>query len=379
MLTLNKTSASFFAIAAFAMSAGAASTATAGALGNLEVPIVSLGAITSLTENLQNGISSPIGKLIDENDCQRKIVMPEEQPPLVAGEMEVSKFTIEISGAGCPVIYSAELSGLQEPTGFTAHFKFKYVAQSAEAKAIYDIDSAEFSGELKALTLESPGGGGIEFHFNYDGQGHSQSQGAFTSLNKMTGKVLVSTGAPVRGPRSGMPSPFNLKIEGAFEDLLRFDFKKESAELKSTTVLSGFSPQSTFTVNGTNVTEAEYKGIRDLVKLPGAGDIGLGEEESTLECKAEVLRAGMSAPLASSRSCGGLKREQMEIDGVKMIFDFSSDPNYTSIRVDVCPVGATCERAERAFLPDETATYIDQLLGTYSVVTSCVEVTACVP
>ena len=360
------------------VSAGQLSEASAGALGNLETPIVSLGALTSLPENLQKGISSPIGTLIDENDCQRKIVMPEEQPPLVAGEMQVPKFTVEISGPGCPVTYMAELTGIQEPMGFTAQFKFKYAAQSAEAKALYDIDATEFVGELRAVGLQSPTGGGIEFSFKYDGKGNSQSMGPFSSLNQMNGKVAISMGGAM-GPRSGSGMPFNLKIEGGFEDLLRFDFKNESAELKSSTVFSGFAPQAVYTVNGKNVPEAEYKTIRDLVKLPGVGDIGLGEEESTLECKAEVTRAGMSVPMASSRSCGGFKKEEMDVDGLKMIFDFNSDPNYTSIRVDVCPAGAACGMSERAFLPDETATYVDQLLGTYTVTTTCAVVPVCTP
>ena len=289
--------------------------ATAPSLGNLQGPLQSLGGITSIAESLQQGKKNEITKLIDENDCQRKIVLPDEQPPLEAGDMKVSQFSVEISGPGCPVVYSMSLTGKQEPDGFTANFALKYASQSKEAKAMYDIDGAEFAGAITAKMLQAPGGngGGIEFNFKYDGKGNSQSQGAFSSLSRMGGKMLISM-VPSQG----------LKIEGGFEESLKFDFKTESATLKSVTTLAGLSPTATFEVNGKTVTADEYKTVRDLIKLPGMENSGIGGagEPSTLECKAEVFRGSdfsvsqanqwiknggtKPAALKTSRSCGGM-------------------------------------------------------------------------
>jgi hypothetical protein len=223
-------------------------------LGALQKPIESLGAITALNESILAGGNTPIAKLIDENDCQRKIVLPDEQPPLAAGDLKVARFLVEVSGPGCPVNYSMSLEGNQEPEGFTAKFNLKYQAVSAEAKKLYDVDQTNFEGSLNAKVLQVPGGqgGGVEFNFKFNGQGNSQSEGSFSSESDFVGKMLVTVGTA---------GPFNVKIDGAFAEGMKFDFKSESAELKSTTTMNGFVPTMLFEVNGKSVTEAEYKSI----------------------------------------------------------------------------------------------------------------------
>lgn len=370
----------------FSFVAISAHARTAPNLGNLKGPLQSLSGITSIAESLQKGTKNEITKLIDENDCQRKIVLPDEQPPLEAGDMKVSQFLVEISGPGCPVAYSMSLTGKQEPDGFTANFALKYASQSKEAKAMYDIDNAEFVGAITAKILQAPGGngGGIEFNFKYDGKGNSQSQGAFSSLSGMGGKMMISMGAAQ-----------GLKIEGGFEESLKFDFKTESATLKSVTTLTGLNPVATFEINGKTVTSDEYKTVRDLIKLPGMENSGIGSagDPSTLECRAEVFRGAdfsvaqanqwiknggaKPAALKTSRSCGGMSTDMDQVEKVPYTATFTADPSHTSIRVELCGAGAPCSAAERLFLPDESAAFVDELLGRYTVVTSCSVVAVC--
>lgn len=368
-------------------------TPPAPLLGDLQKPIESLGAITALNESILARSNTPIAKLVDENDCQRKIVLPDEQPPLTAGDLKVARFLIEVSGPGCPVAYSMSLEGQQEPEAFTAKFSLKYEAISAEAKKLYDVDLTDIEGVLNAKVLQAPGGqgGGIEFTFSYKGKGNSQSQGPFTGTSGFDGKMLMSLGSA---------GPFNLKIEGGFNEAMQFNFKNQSATLKSTTTMNGFVPTMVFEVNGTKVTESEYKTIRDQIKLPGMdgnalGGAGPGGAASTLECKVEVfgsrdfslpdaekfIRNGGAkpAPLKVSRSCGGMATDMDQIDGVPYTARFTESPGHTSVHVELCAPGALCGVADRTFLSDESATYADDLLRRFTVLTSCTVVPACTP
>lgn len=380
----------------FAQNTSAANPVSSSLLGNLQEPIKSLGALAGAAESLQKRSATELGKLIDENDCTRKIVLPDEQPPLTAGDMKLSQFRVDVSGPGCPVIYSMSLDGVQTADGFQAKFQFQYRAQTAEAKKLYDIDETSFAGALDAKVLQTAGGGGIEFDFKYDGGGNSQTQGPFKSLSTFGGKMEISTGsAPAGGgaPLVGL----NLQINGQFQESLKFDFKNESAEMASVTKLTGFAPSAVFTVNGKKVTEVEYKSVRDLIQLPGLGDTGMNAPQgpSTLECRAEVYRAsefsiaqaqkwiqsGGVKPVAmkSSKSCGGTYTESDMVNGLAYGAKFTSEPSHTSIRVEMCEGRAPCGVTERMFLPDETESYADEILSRYTVITSCAVVPACVP
>lgn len=365
-------------------------------LGDLTVPIESLGPITSLAEDLQNGSSSELSKIIDENDCKRTITLPDEQPPLEAGDMKVARFLVEISGPGCPVTYKMALDGTQMPEGFQADLVFEYKALSPEARKLYDVDQMKFEGKLSANVLQMQSGGKLTFDFVYSGNGNSQSKGAFKSISNLKGGFEISMGGGTSGG-----TPFNLKIEGGFEDSLSFEFNSEKATFNSKTIFQGLLPVSEFSINGVKVTEADYKKVRDLVKLPGMEGISIGGDEvgPTLECKAEVfkstelslsnaeqwIRGGgpRPAPLKTSRWCGASAIDFDRLGTMSYKAEFYSQPTHSTIRLELCDTatapGTACSIAERSFLPDESAKYADDFMGKFTSITSCEVVTQCSP
>ncbi len=370
--------------------------AAAQNLGNLKVPLESLGPITSLAEDLQRGNSSSLGKIIDENDCKRTIVLPEEQPPLEAGDMKVARLLVEISGPGCPVAYKMSLDGTQKSDGFQADLVFEYKALSAEARKLYDVDQMNFSGKLSAGVVQMQSGGKLTFDFVYVGNGNSQSKGSFRSDSNLKGVFEVSM---VAGTSSGLP--FNLKIEGGFEDSLSFDFNSEKATFKSKTVFNGLIPVAEFSINGIKVSEADYKKVRDLVKLPGMEGVSMGGEEEgpKLECTAEVFKSSdfslssaeqwirggglRPAPVKTSLWCGAVSTDVDRIGSMTYKAEFVPQSTHSTIRLEICdstssPSGL-CGVAERSFLPDESAKYADDLMGKFTAITACKVVTQCSP
>jgi hypothetical protein len=364
-------------------------------LGNLKVPLESLGPITSLAEDLQNGNSTSLGKIIDENDCKRTIVLPEDQPPLEAGDMKVARVLVEISGPGCPVAYKMSLDGTQKPDGFQADLVFEYKAISAEAKKLYDVDQMNFNGKLSAGVVQGQSGGKLTFDFVYVGHGNSQSKGSFQSDSNLKGVFEISMAA---GTSSGMP--FNLKIEGGFEDSLSFDFNSEKATFNSKTVFNGLIPVAEFSINGIKVSEAEYKKVRDLVKLPGMEGVSMGGDEGPqLECTAELFKSSdlslssaeqwirggglLPTPVKTSRWCGAVSTDVDRIDSLSYKAEFVPQSTHSTVRLEICdptsPPSGLCGVAERTFLPDESAKYADDLMGKFTAITACKVVTQCSP
>ena len=386
----SKASASaFFVACCFLISlCDQAIAATAGDAG-LET-VKNLGEITGVSEALAKDPTSPISKLVDENDCERKITMPETQKPLKAGDQAVLPFRVEVAGPGCPVTYLMELKGIQLPEGFRAEFSLKYEAHSAEAKAMYDVDKSEVLGVLEANAIQNASGGGLKANFSYSGTGHSQTFGDYAMSNALVGEMKIGMNAS--GGAGGFPG---ISIKGQFDDVTTMTLNGKTSELKSITVFDSFMPKATYFINGATVPEPEFKQVRDTMKLPTLEQIDPGSsDDPIMNCTVSVFAANdltvgdanaairaskpvAAKPLFVDAFCGTKAKVSMGIFGSKRLaVDYQLKSGYLNLNMQLCGANQSCAAADRGFQFEDEASYADAL-SNFTVLSSCKAVSFC--
>lgn len=385
---------------------------------------VNFGAVTKIGDQIEKDPQSPIAKLVkkavDESDCERKVVLPETQPALKAGDAEVLPFKIEISGPGCPITYLAELKGIQKPDGFDAEFSMSYESQSPEALKLYDISKSTTQGKISAKSVQTATGGGFEFELQFNGKGISQSNGAFEMNSSTKGNLSISMGgssgpgAPPASSVGGVTLPA-IDLSGRMEETLVFQLAQSKGELKSVSVVSGLGQTTTFTIDGQSVSEADYKKYRDLIQLPSISQVGPGgPEEKLMDCSVRIFDARalslnqaesaiasktpILAPLVKESSyCGGATNISIDqfstppktpgaaVANWQIQATYSSRPNqgFNQVTLELCEVspssassGPMCTKSDRSFLMDEEAAYADTALD-FTIVTQCKPVVSC--
>lgn len=375
------------------VAAPASATATASARASasdagLET-VKSLGAITSVGDAIAKDPTSPIAVLVDENDCQRKIMLPGTQPPLSAGDSTVMPFRVEVTGAGCPITYLLELKGTQLPQGFRAEFVMKYEARSAESKALYDIDKSEVIGVLEANAIQNSSGGGLKAKFNYTGTGHSQTFGDYAMGNALVGEMKIQMST------SGGGAFPEVSIKGQFDDVTTMTLNGKTSELKSVTVFDGLMPKASYFINGTVTTEVVYKQIRDTMRLPTLEQGGPGSsDDPMMSCTVSVftvedlsvgnanaaIRASKpikALPLAVDSFCGTQPKISLgSFGGNRLTVDYQVKAGYLNLNMQLCGANQSCAATDRGFQFDDEASYADALLN-YTVLSSCKAVAFC--
>jgi len=351
--------------------------------------VKNLGAITSVSDDLAKDPTSPIAKLVDENDCERKITLPESQRPLKAGDQAVLPFRVEVTGPGCPITYLMELKGTQLPDGFRADFSLKYEARSAEAKAMYDVDKSEVVGVLEANAIQNASGGGLKAKFQYTGTGHSQTFGDYAMANSLAGEMKIGMNTSGGG---GFPG---ISIKGQFDDVTTMTLNGKTSELKSVTVFDSLMPKANYFINGTAATEADYKQVRDTMKLPTLEQIDPGSsDDPIMNCTVSVFAASdlsvgnansairaskpvAAQPLFVDQYCGSKPKVSMGIfGGNRLAVDYQFNSGYLGLNMQVCGANQSCAAADRGFQFEDEASYADTL-SNFTVLSSCKAVSFC--
>lgn len=362
-----------------------AATATDAGLETVK----NLGAITGVSDALAKDPTSPISKLVDENDCERKITLPETQKPLKAGDQAVLPFRVEVTGPGCPITYLMELTGTQLPDGFRADFSLKYEARSAEAKAMYDVDKSEVHGVLEASAIQNASGGGLKAKFSYSGTGHSQTFGDYAMGNSLIGEMKIGMNMSGGG---GFPG---ISVKGQFDDVTTMTLNGKTSELKSVTVFDSLMPKVNYFINGTAANEAEFKQFRDTMKLPtleqidpsssddpimsctvsvfAAGDLSVGNANAAIRASKPVT----ALPVFVDKFCGAKPKVSMGIFGSnRLAVDYQVKSGYIDLNIQLCGANQSCAATERGFQFDDEASFAD-VLSNYTLISNCKAVSFC--
>lgn len=348
-----------------------------------------LGAITGVSDALAKDPTSPISKLVDENDCERKITLPETQKPLKAGDQAVLPFRVEVTGPGCPITYLMELKGTQLPDGFRAEFSLKYEAHSAEAKAMYDVDKSEVLGVLEANAIQNTSGGGLKAKFQYTGTGHSQTFGDYAMGNSLVGEMKIGMNTSGGG---GFPG---ISVKGQFDDVTTMTLNGKTSELKSVTVFDSLMPKVNYFINGTAANETEFKQVRDTMKLPTLEQMDPGSsDDPIMSCTVSVFAATdlsvgnanaairaakpvAAQPLFVDAFCGTKAKVSMGIfGGNRLAVDYQLKSGYLNLNMQVCGANQSCAAVDRGFQFEDDASYADTL-SNFTVLSSCKAVSFC--
>lgn len=330
-----------------------------------------------------------VKRMLDETDCKKALVLPDENPPLQAGDIKVPIMSLEVSGAGCPMTYKTYISGTQIDGGFDGKLYLSYKAQSDEARALGDIDEIVYDGTLKASSIKKPQGqgGGVEFDFTFAVTGHSTALGNFTGSSGFDGKMVVNV---TPDPGGGMPM---IGMDGGMTEKRIVDFFEApggglKGDLRRTMTFVGLAPSVVHTLDGQEITSKQYDSLSALMNPPGIGKLGgPGTSVPPLKCGVEVYRKGdlslaaaeallaagswpKIAPLKSvSAASDTMSLNNGAFNGYSYNAKFTPDPQFLRVDVEICK-GLACDTASRAFLLDEGKAYADAV-GDFTVLSRC--------
>jgi hypothetical protein len=202
--------------------------------------------------------------VIDEN-CEIKVVLPEEKGELDAGDgkTKVPKFSVDIQGSTCPMTAHISLDGVQLENGFDAVLEMTSRVSGEEMKKDMDITEQKTVMEIHARIAKSgpENSETVEMQVSVKvlNQGLSQKEGAFSHSGEMN---MVMRITPVEGQ---MPDFKMISTE-----INAFALKDFSARLKGEVTMNGFfgAAEEKYTLNDEVITAEAYKKFRELIQLP---------------------------------------------------------------------------------------------------------------
>lgn len=220
--------------------------------------------------------SKKMSEIIDENDCEMKLPIDELEELSAGTDMSLPVFVIEIKGEACPIQMRVEVTGQQTPNGFDAIFNWSYLAKSDEFKQLGDIDMVDMKGKINARVDQSQQGQSIQMVMDFNGIGHSQTEGDFVST--FGGNFAYKITIPPQSSNGSMPGDFDIAIDGNFDQKFGLDFADVESLLEEKIKMTGlFDVQATHYMNQQQITHEEYQEYMKNISFPGVelGD-GMG-------------------------------------------------------------------------------------------------------